>query len=427
MDAWEKFFRCVVRETGRQMHEHLDRFRVSLGDWLFAMVNWPTPDWEQQLQILVDHTRYYGLIIHPVSIQSIHDLVEARVNGTGPFAGHGPYRWDQPATEMAALMNLATTVSMPTTTERNELADAGDTSTRSSIRAVTTVFDEPQDTRTSGPKSPPALVAEAGTDQDDTGHETPSSSNRVKLLADQTAQDQSAVGPAILVAAPKRPPEYPWLELGVNAVLFPFGQYKSDSFATDFAAANKIFESCRIRVKLLSTKILTEAHTRKAGAIYPPLQGQPARAILDPAKLAEIAGPSTQGEITVYFVPELARGAAGQKISDDAAVVASRGASGNRRQSQVLAHELAHVMGLPHEYSDVRNLMVDITESDLKTLGLQRRWEEFRARYKGATATGTDLARRFYSFLYEVTANSVNIRPYQCEKMRQSPSLRAIK
>ena len=75
----------------------LDRFRVSLGDWLWAMLNWPTDDWREQLNRFVEHTRYYGLIIEPESVSTIHDLIEARVNGTDAFAVLGPYGAKQPA------------------------------------------------------------------------------------------------------------------------------------------------------------------------------------------------------------------------------------------------------------------------------------------------------------------------------------------
>jgi hypothetical protein len=96
MDGWDKFYECVVDETDRLVDETLERFRVSLEDWLFGQMNWPTPDWEQQLKLFVDHSRYYGVIVHDETIQTFHDLLEARVNGTGPFAAYGPYRWDQP-------------------------------------------------------------------------------------------------------------------------------------------------------------------------------------------------------------------------------------------------------------------------------------------------------------------------------------------
>ncbi|MEX0675995.1 MAG: hypothetical protein WD063_02890 [Pirellulales bacterium] len=91
LDGWDKYYRCVIEETSRLVDEMLDRFRVSLGDFLYGMLNWPTDDWGEQLNRFVEHTRYYGLIIEPESIRTIHDLIEARVNGTGPFAVLGPY------------------------------------------------------------------------------------------------------------------------------------------------------------------------------------------------------------------------------------------------------------------------------------------------------------------------------------------------
>ena len=69
---------------------------MSLGDWLWAMLNWPTPDWREQLDLFVEHTRYNGLVIEPESVRAIYDLIEARVNGTGPFSDLGPYGGEQP-------------------------------------------------------------------------------------------------------------------------------------------------------------------------------------------------------------------------------------------------------------------------------------------------------------------------------------------
>ncbi len=55
-DGWDRFYRCVVEETIRQVHDRLDWFRVSLGDWLHGQLNWPTDDWQQQLDLLVEHS-----------------------------------------------------------------------------------------------------------------------------------------------------------------------------------------------------------------------------------------------------------------------------------------------------------------------------------------------------------------------------------
>jgi hypothetical protein len=92
------------------MAEYLERFRESLAWWLHGELNWPSPDWEQQLRLFVDHTRYYGLEIAPASIQKLHDLLEARVNGTGPFEVLGPYRWDEPAVATGEPIQLALAV-----------------------------------------------------------------------------------------------------------------------------------------------------------------------------------------------------------------------------------------------------------------------------------------------------------------------------
>lgn len=86
MDGWDKFYECVLKETIRLTRQKLDRFEESLGDWLYGQLNWPSDDWEQQLELLVEHTRYYSLLIEPECIATLHALVEARVNQSGPFA-----------------------------------------------------------------------------------------------------------------------------------------------------------------------------------------------------------------------------------------------------------------------------------------------------------------------------------------------------
>ncbi|MEX0676473.1 MAG: hypothetical protein WD063_05325, partial [Pirellulales bacterium] len=262
-------------------------------------------------------------------------------------------------------------------------------------------------------------------DSEYVGDDAEASPDARALLAGATALDQSADGSERSVAAGPARQDLPWLELRVDVVLFPFGDYETDDFAGDIAAANKIFEPCRIRVKLGTTTILTEAHTKQAGMIYQPNRDEPPRAILDPDKLARVAGPKAQGAATVYYVPEIRIGAAGQKIGGDSAVVASRGASGRRRQSRVLAHELAHVMGLPHDRSKVRNLMIDITEDDLKRLGLQSQWDQFKREYKGPTRSAVDLNRRFYAFVHHVIAASTHIPAKKCDDMGTNPLLRA--
>ena len=127
LDGWDKFYRCVIEETIRQANERLDRFRVSLGDWLYGQINWPTDDWEQQLDLFVEHTRYYGLVIQPECIQSLHDLLEARVNGTGPFAVLGPYDAGRKRAATDAPIQLAAAVALDdgTRTDATVPLDAG--------------------------------------------------------------------------------------------------------------------------------------------------------------------------------------------------------------------------------------------------------------------------------------------------------------
>jgi hypothetical protein len=112
MDGWDKFYQTVVDETQKGVWERLDRFRISLGDWFWPTINWPPPDWRDELYLFVQHTRYYGLIIEQDAIDRFRYLIEARVNGTGPFVELGPYHFDQPPAATGAQVQLAMGVAL---------------------------------------------------------------------------------------------------------------------------------------------------------------------------------------------------------------------------------------------------------------------------------------------------------------------------
>jgi A nuclease family of the HNH/ENDO VII superfamily with conserved AHH len=137
-DGWDKFYRHVIEEAGRLVNEKLDWFRVSLGDWLYGQLNWPTDDWQQQLDLLVEHTRYYGLIIQPDCVQALHDLVEARVKGTGAFSQLGPYGAQQRRGATAGPIQIAAAVALDdgTRTDATVPLDSGPTPTMKDGREV---------------------------------------------------------------------------------------------------------------------------------------------------------------------------------------------------------------------------------------------------------------------------------------------------
>ena len=95
-DGWDRYYRTVIRETGREAEERLHRFGESARDWVHGLVNWPPPNWPAELDLLVEHTRYYGLVIEPECVRNLHNLIEARINGTGPFEVLGPYGSNAP-------------------------------------------------------------------------------------------------------------------------------------------------------------------------------------------------------------------------------------------------------------------------------------------------------------------------------------------
>jgi hypothetical protein len=110
MDAWDKFYETVARETDRGTHELLDRFGVSLGDWLYGSLNWPAPQWRDELYEFVEHSRYYGVELEQASIDRFRELIEARVEGTAPFEELGPYNAQQVAAPAAMPVQLAMAV-----------------------------------------------------------------------------------------------------------------------------------------------------------------------------------------------------------------------------------------------------------------------------------------------------------------------------
>ena len=112
LQLWEEYYRSCFEKTRDGVKRLLHWFQESLAWWLHAELNWPRKDWEQQLQVFVEHSAHYGVLIKPKSIQELHDLLEARVNGTGPFERFGPYRWDEPPQPSTTPIQLAAAVSV---------------------------------------------------------------------------------------------------------------------------------------------------------------------------------------------------------------------------------------------------------------------------------------------------------------------------
>ena len=99
-----KYFRSIASHTDRDVQRRLDRFQSSLETWLHSALNWPQDDWEADLRLFVEHTRYAGWEISPHSLAQIRELLEARARRTGPFAvALPPGRRASPAIQLAAV------------------------------------------------------------------------------------------------------------------------------------------------------------------------------------------------------------------------------------------------------------------------------------------------------------------------------------
>jgi len=102
-----KYFRSIASHTDRDVQRRLDRFQRSLETWLHSALNWPQDDWEADLRLFVEHTRYAGWEISPHSLGQIRKLLEARARRTGPFAVATAARShdvDKPEIQLAAVM-----------------------------------------------------------------------------------------------------------------------------------------------------------------------------------------------------------------------------------------------------------------------------------------------------------------------------------
>ncbi len=102
-----KYFRTIASHTDRDVQRRLDRFQRSLERWLHSALNWPQDDWESDLRMFVEHTRYAGWEISPHSLAKIRELLEARAKRAGPFAvatGARSHEADKPEIQLAAVM-----------------------------------------------------------------------------------------------------------------------------------------------------------------------------------------------------------------------------------------------------------------------------------------------------------------------------------
>jgi hypothetical protein len=99
-----KYFRSIQSHTERDVERRLDRFQRSLETWLHSALNWPHEDWEADLRLFVEHTRYAGWEISPHSLAKIRELLEARAKRTGGFASPRSKDVERPAIQLAAVM-----------------------------------------------------------------------------------------------------------------------------------------------------------------------------------------------------------------------------------------------------------------------------------------------------------------------------------
>lgn len=99
-----KYFRNVAAQADRDVQQRLDRFQQSLETWLHSALNWPLDDWQADLRMFLEHTRYAGWEISPHSLSAIRELLTARAGRTGPFAAEGSKAVDRPVIQLAAVM-----------------------------------------------------------------------------------------------------------------------------------------------------------------------------------------------------------------------------------------------------------------------------------------------------------------------------------
>jgi|GEM_PF-2134854 len=102
-----KYFRSIGSHVDRDVQQRLDRFQRSLKMWLHSALNWPQDDWEADLRLFVEHTRYAGWEISPHSLGQIRELLEARSKRSGLFAVARAARshdLDKPTIQLAAVM-----------------------------------------------------------------------------------------------------------------------------------------------------------------------------------------------------------------------------------------------------------------------------------------------------------------------------------
>jgi hypothetical protein len=424
--TWYYLLWEIVLEFRHSLQREVEKFTFALENRINELVSQPLhPEWRKQMAHFLLHWEGEGYRLTPRSLV----ILEWWIVAVSKKRGFWPPREPPPVASYRVgptdndLPDVALTAEVG---PKCEVGPAKESGTRASEKRQSRSMNTSSDRVGSAPLlAHPGLVADGKTSDYAKG-EAEAFVDIAAQSTDRTVAERFSETRETTHASFTAGQELQWLELPINVVLFPFGNYKTDDFAQDVATANRIFERCRIRVKLRSVKILTEEQTRKAGTIYQPNQQEPPRAILDPRKLASMAPAEESDVATVYYVPAIKQLPAGQQVSATSAVVASHGASGNRRQARVLAHELAHVMRLRHVHGDVRNLMIDIDERDLEVLGLKAQWEQFKKRYKGPTATASDLARRFDAFVYHTIAHSTNLHSKQCDDMRMSPLLRAI-
>ncbi len=102
-----KYFRSIGSHVDRDVQRRLDRFQRSLEMWLHSALNWPQDDWEADLRLFVEHTRYAGWEISPHSLGQIRELLEARSKRSGLFAiarAARSHDVDKPTIQPAAVM-----------------------------------------------------------------------------------------------------------------------------------------------------------------------------------------------------------------------------------------------------------------------------------------------------------------------------------
>ncbi|HQU46211.1 MAG TPA: RHS repeat-associated core domain-containing protein, partial [Pirellulales bacterium] len=214
-----------------------------------------------------------------------------------------------------------------------------------------------------------------------------------------------------------------WKILTVRIWLWdnPGANYRN---SPDFAKAQDLFEQCCIKLNL-DTKDVRHRSPQVTRWVFGRNQRSPMYDPWDKATQRRLSYQlgrrgRTRG-VNVHYVPAIHRNVAGVAYSTTSVAIAPFGQTGSPTSSNVLAHEIAHVLGLYHVTSirAVDRLMIGsldpyhvVQELTPEQVDVFREWME--KNYDN----DWDIFRR------DVAARSWRLTPSECRKMRRSPLAR---